>query len=307
MHNGERFIRQALISLLSQDFEDFELLVSDNASTDATQEICLELAARDERLRYHRNAVNLGPTANFNRVFELSSGKYFMWAAHDDYWDPEYVRSCIKALGESDAIVLAGTMGKLVDRETGAHILTDSGLRTVGMSPGERFRHYKSTIHNRQHMGVVFYGVYRRSQLASVMPLKNVIAHDHLLLARLCFLGAFTTVPKSLMVKRRGGTSTSYQRIAQGLGIQNPVLIKCPMLVRELFLQSIILQADQLTVREKVELSLWSVEHYVQVCGVPVVRRALRKLPVLVRRSVGPCVRTVRRICRMGRENQRLS
>ncbi|MEM4134638.1 MAG: glycosyltransferase, partial [Candidatus Micrarchaeia archaeon] len=71
VYNGERFIRQALDSLLAQDYENFELIISDNASEDKTPEICLEYAARDKRIRYYRNEKNMGAAWNFKRVFDL--------------------------------------------------------------------------------------------------------------------------------------------------------------------------------------------------------------------------------------------
>src|SRR4030095_3279504 len=84
VHNGERFIREALDSLLDQDYRDFELIISDNASTDETGRICAEYAIRDSRIRYFRNSQNIGAARNYSRVFELSHGELFKWAAHDD-------------------------------------------------------------------------------------------------------------------------------------------------------------------------------------------------------------------------------
>ncbi len=85
VYNAENYLQGALDSLLAQDYGDFDLLISDNASTDRTQEICLDYTARDRRVRYQRNGRNIGAADNFNRVLEPACGKYFMWAAHDDY------------------------------------------------------------------------------------------------------------------------------------------------------------------------------------------------------------------------------
>src|SRR5882724_4473473 len=84
VYNGERYLANALTGLLEQSFEDFELILCDNASTDLTQDICRQFAAKDRRIRYFRNERNIGLAANHNRTFELSSGEYFKWAAHDD-------------------------------------------------------------------------------------------------------------------------------------------------------------------------------------------------------------------------------
>jgi glycosyltransferase involved in cell wall biosynthesis len=105
IYNEERFLREALDSLLAQDFADFELIISDNASVDGTQAISLEYAARDPRVHYHRNDTNVGATENFNRVFWLSSGEYFMWAGGHDVWAPTYLSRCLAVL-ESDATLV---------------------------------------------------------------------------------------------------------------------------------------------------------------------------------------------------------
>ena len=84
VYNGERYLAEALEAALAQDLDDLEVVVCDNASEDSTREIALDYVARDRRVRYHRNERNLGLARNFNRVFELSRGKYFKWTAHDD-------------------------------------------------------------------------------------------------------------------------------------------------------------------------------------------------------------------------------
>jgi glycosyltransferase involved in cell wall biosynthesis len=91
VYNGEKFIREALDSLLVQTFTDFELIISDNASTDATELICREYAARDLRIYYVRHEVNRGAPANFQFVLDKARGKYFMWAAADDVRSPDFI------------------------------------------------------------------------------------------------------------------------------------------------------------------------------------------------------------------------
>lgn len=106
VYNGEPFVKEALDSLLAQDYPNFELIISDNASTDRTHERCLDYANRDGRIRYYRNSENLGALANWNRVFALSRGKYFAWAAHDDVWEPTFVSTLVRLLDDNpDAVV----------------------------------------------------------------------------------------------------------------------------------------------------------------------------------------------------------
>ncbi|MBT8084467.1 MAG: glycosyltransferase family 2 protein [Woeseia sp.] len=98
VYNAEAFIEDALNSLLAQTFVDFELIISDNASTDGTREICERYAKSDSRISYFPLAENLGAIRNFNRVFELSNGKYFKWASHDDICAPTFLERCVEIL-----------------------------------------------------------------------------------------------------------------------------------------------------------------------------------------------------------------
>lgn len=95
VYNGEKYIREALDSLLAQSFTDFELIISDNASSDGTERICRDYAARDERVRYVRHAKNRGAIRNFQFLLDEVHGEYFMWAAHDDVWDAKWAANLL--------------------------------------------------------------------------------------------------------------------------------------------------------------------------------------------------------------------
>lgn len=115
VYNGARHLRASIDSLLAQDVGDLELIISDNASTDETQAICLDYASRDPRVRYGRNETNIGAAANFNRVFQLSIGEYFMWGSDDDLWDPRFARLCIERLERSPGAVMCTSRVTLID------------------------------------------------------------------------------------------------------------------------------------------------------------------------------------------------
>lgn len=107
--NGASFLASALDSLLNQTYADFELLVADNASNDATEDICREYIKRfDGRMRYVRHASNLGSMANFRYVFEAAQGEYFMWAACDDLWDKLWIERLVRLMDSSDADMVFG-------------------------------------------------------------------------------------------------------------------------------------------------------------------------------------------------------
>ena len=91
VYNGEAFMHQSLSSLLHQTHTNFELIISDNSSTDRTAEICRDFAVRDQRIRYVRQPVHIDAGSNFAFVYEQSKSEYFMWAAADDVWHPEWL------------------------------------------------------------------------------------------------------------------------------------------------------------------------------------------------------------------------
>jgi glycosyltransferase involved in cell wall biosynthesis len=105
--NGEHYLPRSLKSLLNQTYGNFELIISDNASTDQTEEICNEIAKRDRRVRYIRNPVNIGSIPNFKLSLERAEGQYFMWAACDDFWEPSFVEKMVKMLDEHPSCIMA--------------------------------------------------------------------------------------------------------------------------------------------------------------------------------------------------------
>lgn len=214
VYNGEKYIRQALDSLLAQDYENFELIISDNASEDKTQEICLEYAARDNRIRYYRNQKNMGAAWNFNRVFDLAKGKYFMWAAHDDLWDKTYIRKCVEALEQNPSAVLCCTSLRFIDEE-GKIIygFTDEEGKIIYVPNYEE--HYDNpdlssqNVHERvkilakRHGWYTIYGLIRPEALRKTRFFRPFFAPDVVLLMELCLLGPFIKVPEILFFYRQ--------------------------------------------------------------------------------------------------------
>ena len=128
--NGEAYLAEAVQSLLGQSFQNLELIISDNGSTDGTAEICERVAAADARVRYYRQATNIGSLANFEFVFRQAKGKYFMWAAHDDIWSPTWVEELVRRIGPASDVCAFGRV--LHVDECGApvrHIANDRPFR----------------------------------------------------------------------------------------------------------------------------------------------------------------------------------
>lgn len=118
VRNGQRYLRSAIASILIQDFDDFELIVGDNASEDDTASVCRELAGRDPRIRYHRSEVDIGIAGNFNKVFHLARGRYFKWHAYDDECHPEMIGRCVRALDAApESVAMVYPLAELIDAE----------------------------------------------------------------------------------------------------------------------------------------------------------------------------------------------
>src|SRR5215472_14068114 len=147
VYNGERFLEEALHSILSQTLTDFELIISDNASTDRTGEIAEAYAKGDNRIRYYRSEKNMGAGWNVRRVYELATGKYFKWAAADDLLEPEFLRRCVVALDRDPDCVVAYAKTREVD-ENGAFIKNYiTPMQTNSSDPVARFREMLLTYH----------------------------------------------------------------------------------------------------------------------------------------------------------------
>jgi len=137
--NGQRYVAQAIESILGQTFRDLELIISDNHSTDNTGEICRSFAARDPRVSYFRLPHNVGAVANYERVYRLAGGQYFKWAAHDDVLRPTFVQRCVELLDKEPSAVLAYPRAEFIDGSSRFIKPYDVKLATDSNLPGRRF------------------------------------------------------------------------------------------------------------------------------------------------------------------------
>lgn len=219
-YNGTRFIDEALDSLLVQDFGDFELVISDNASTDGTPEWCIEYARRDSRIRYYRSETNIGMARNFNRVFELSRGEYFMWAADHDLWDKSFVRQCFDVLEAEPEVVLCCPQTMLIDVNGNPLGVMPDRIDTRSLGTVERFQKIvRELVKCNMVYGLVRSEVMRKTRLFPT----NVIGADQVFLAELSLLGAFAQIPEPLFLRRQNREpETDEARIKRTLATFEP-------------------------------------------------------------------------------------
>lgn len=206
VYNAERFLRKALDSILSQTFTDFELLLSDNASTDGTEAICREYAARDGRIRYSRNPANLGAGRNFRKVYDLAVGRYYKQAAHDDFCEPTMFERCIEALEADPALTVASPRTRIVDED--GRFLEDYEVRFRFADPDPLVRWEDLVLH--KHQCYQIFGIHRMSALKQLPPMGSFTNADGVLLAQLALLGPFYEVPERLFISTRHARQSSW-------------------------------------------------------------------------------------------------
>jgi glycosyltransferase involved in cell wall biosynthesis len=214
--NAERYLEQAIDSILAQTYIDFELVISDNASTDRTPAICQTYAAKDPRVRYHCNSRNLGMAPNFNRAFQLSSGGYFKWAAYDDRIAPEFLSRCVEVLDRHPAVVLCYARAQLIDENGSFTAEYDPQPDTSSPKPQERFRN----LILAPELAVQQMGLIRRTALEKTELHGSYPSSDEVLLAELALLGDFYEIPERLLIYRlhseqltQGKTRTARERV----------------------------------------------------------------------------------------------
>lgn len=216
VYNGERFLRHALESILGQTFGDFALVVSDNASTDATADIVEEYAAQDGRIKLIRNETNRGAAWNYNRVFAECRSPYFKWAAADDMLAPTCVERSLAVLEASPpTVVLAYAQTHVIDAEGNVVGSINDGLAAPpGAPPHVRLRRIVRFV----VYGNLIYALLRADALRQTRLHGNYPSADYVLLAELALAGEFREVPEPLFLRRlHEGTSVRANPTAASL------------------------------------------------------------------------------------------
>ena len=216
VYNGARFLAQALDSLLAQEYEDFELIIADNASTDETGQIARQYAARDPRIKYDRAEKTRYTQWNFNRVCEMASGEYFMWASCHDLWHRRFISALVDIMQRDASVVLCFPAASEIDEQDGNLGLLRGGLDTRGLDAPARFR---KTV--RKITGYSIYGLFRAKAVQQVLPAKPSLGPDAMILAEMSFFGAFAFVNEDLFSLRRMSVSSNWKRYFDHLHLKS--------------------------------------------------------------------------------------
>lgn len=205
LFNAERYLEGCLDALLAQDYQDFEIIVSDNASTDRTWEICQRYAAADPRFRLYQNPRNLGGHVNYARVAQLARGELFKWVAYDDVCLPSYLSTCVAALDSaSQQAVLAYPRTVLIDE---AGTVIGPYADRLDLRDHRPWRRVAGVARNI-NLCHAHFGVFRLSALRRTGMIRPFLSSDYTLIAEVARLGEIHEVDQPLFLRRMHGASS---------------------------------------------------------------------------------------------------
>jgi glycosyltransferase involved in cell wall biosynthesis len=208
-YNRAASLPRAIDSVLAQTRGDFELLISDNASTDDTKAVCARYAELDRRVSYFRQPVNRGPIPNFNWLLEQARGEFVLMLADDDWLDADYVERCVGAIEADASLSIVTGATRYYEGDAPPDLVLNTEL--TERSGSRRVLRYL----RNSWSSAAFYGVLRTSAMREALPIPNVMGADWLFVAALSFKGRVLTIADTHLNRRRGGTSADFQRIAE--------------------------------------------------------------------------------------------
>ena len=212
--NRAKSLKRAVESALAQDYPSIEIIISDNASTDATEKYCRGLEGKDRRIRYFRQLRNVGITENFRATLRYACGEFFMWLADDDWIELGYVSCGVKRLLHCSNTVLS--CGSAVLHLSEGKLHKGTVVNALSSIPFLRVLWYLAIVRDNS----CFYGLYRRRALEKT-NLRNVLAADWLVVAGMALLGKVYTDETISIHRAVDGVSSSVDKITKALGLSH--------------------------------------------------------------------------------------
>jgi glycosyltransferase involved in cell wall biosynthesis len=201
VRNGERYVGEAVRSVLDQQYSRLELVISDNASDDGTEEICRQFAQSDARVRYYRQPQNIGLLPNFNAVLHLARGTYFKWMGDDDWLTPTYVLRCVGVLDDDPALIVVTTQQAHVGPDGAVQAASYDASRMRSPRPVDRFAEILRLVTESHLLLDPLYGMMRQAPVARLAR-PVMLFEDEIFAARLALAGPFGHVNQVLAYRR---------------------------------------------------------------------------------------------------------
>ena len=208
--NGGDFIAESIESLLAQTYGDFELIISDNGSTDSTPDICRSYASRDDRIHFYRHDENRGAAWNFNHVFHLSHGDYFKWAAADDLCAPSFLASCVEVLDNDSAVIWCHPQSRHIDPQGRPLPAPHSSAVSYVGREQSHFPTRESPRADQRFRSILLgaggtmdvFGLIRSDAMQNTSLQLPIYGGDKVFVAKLSLMGRFQEIPEVLFFKR---------------------------------------------------------------------------------------------------------
>jgi len=198
VYNREKYVGASIEAHLNQSFGDFELILTDNCSTDRSESICRSYAEKDPRVKYHRNPRNLGAAGNYRRCWELSTGEYFRWNPSDDLVSPNLLDRAVTILDHDPSVFVAYGKTKLIDSQGAVTGDFDENLHLMDDRPSERWKGVQRNL----RLGNLHYGLYRAGKFRKTGLLRNYNGGDFPLIAEMSLYGKFFEIPDAFFYRR---------------------------------------------------------------------------------------------------------
>ncbi len=201
VYNGSKWIEATVDTMLTQTCADFELVLCDNASTDETERICRAIAARDARVRYHRNAENIGVARNFTTAFRLAiaaGAPYFKWLCNGDATEASFLERCVETLDRRPDAVLVYPSTRLFEQEPRSGVECPDSFDLDVADPVARFKTYLTQV----RLNNIMHGVYRSEALARTRLYRPFLGADVNMIAELLLHGRVVRLPQVLNFRR---------------------------------------------------------------------------------------------------------
>jgi glycosyltransferase involved in cell wall biosynthesis len=197
VRNGAERIERVVKSVLEQDHERLQLVISDNASTDGTEELCRDLVKADSRITYHRHPENVGLFNNFVGTMRLAEGEFFRWVSDDDWLEPACVSRSLQVFGKDDRLILVTAQISYTGDDGVTQTVAYDGTRLRSDDPVERFTEMLRML-NESHLLIdPLYGLFRRAPAAAI-PRRNMLREDEVFATKLALAGPWGHVPEVL-------------------------------------------------------------------------------------------------------------
>jgi glycosyltransferase involved in cell wall biosynthesis len=207
VYNGERYLREAVDAILAQTFKDFELILSDNASTDSTATICKEYAERDPRVRYFHQPSNIGAPRNYSFLVGCARGRYFKWSSSSDTCEPSMIERCVEVLDRDPGVVLCFGATRLIDSHGRPLRIYDGDFGMCDPRPRDRYTRLRRDLAlNNAQNGLVRLPALKRTRLVGAY-----VGSDLAMMAELALQGKVQLLPEVLLNRRMAEDSFSSQ------------------------------------------------------------------------------------------------